>query len=72
MHGAVGGRKWGWGRKRGKKERVFGYSDIGERIWWRENGVQAPVLVDGESGCQWRENGGGGKMGLGGNFWRGK
>jgi hypothetical protein len=34
----VGEEKWG-------KERVFGGSDGGERIWWREKGVPAPVLV---------------------------
>jgi hypothetical protein len=32
----------------------------------------ARVPVDGESVCRWRESRGGGRMGLGGNFWRGK
>jgi hypothetical protein len=62
----VGGEN-GDGEEKGGKERVFGDSDGGERIWWRENEVPAPVPVDGESGCRWRESGGGGRMGLGGN-----
>jgi hypothetical protein len=67
----VGGEN-GVGEEKGGKEWVFGGSDGGERIWWRENGVPAPLPVDGESRCRWRENGGGGKNRFGGKFLEGE
>jgi hypothetical protein len=56
----VGGEN-GVVEEKGGKERIFGGSDGGERIWWRENGVPAPVLVGAV----------GGRMGLGGKFFFG-
>jgi hypothetical protein len=57
-------RKWGWGKK-GGKERVFGCSNGGERIWWRENGVPTPAPMPVPMGAI------GGRTGLGGKFLKG-
>jgi hypothetical protein len=54
----------GLGKKKEGKERIFGGSDSGERRSRRRFrwGITAPVPVEGESGCRWRENGFGGKF----------